>query len=51
MHFIGLVEETGKALIIVYFVNKLKTNKILNGLLIGAAIGAGFAVLNQQVIF
>lgn len=36
---VGLVEETGKALIVVYFVNKLKTNKILNGLLIGAAIG------------
>ncbi|SBE24543.1 membrane spanning protein [Staphylococcus aureus] len=44
---VGLVEETGKALIIVYFVNKLKTNKILNGLLIGAAIGAGFAVFES----
>lgn len=32
---------------IVYFVNKLKTNKILNGLLIGAAIGAGFAVFES----
>ncbi len=41
IHFlVGLVEETGKALIIVYLINKLKTNKILNGLLIGAAIGA-----------
>ncbi|MBU6114397.1 MULTISPECIES: PrsW family glutamic-type intramembrane protease [Mammaliicoccus] len=44
---VGLVEETGKALIIVYFVNKYKTNKILNGLLIGGAIGAGFAVFES----
>jgi RsiW-degrading membrane proteinase PrsW (M82 family)/DNA-directed RNA polymerase subunit RPC12/RpoP len=44
---VGLVEETGKAIIIVYFINKLKTNKILNGLLIGGAIGAGFAVFES----
>lgn len=41
---IGLVEEIGKAIIIILFINYLKTNKILNGLLIGASIGAGFAV-------
>lgn len=44
---IGIVEETGKALIIIYFINTLKTNKILNGLLIGAAIGAGFSVFES----
>lgn len=44
---VGLVEETGKAIIIVYFINKNKTNKILNGLLIGGAIGAGFAVFES----
>ena len=44
---VGLVEETGKAIIIVYFINKYKTNKILNGLLIGGAIGAGFAVFES----
>ncbi|MCD8826604.1 PrsW family glutamic-type intramembrane protease [Staphylococcus gallinarum] len=44
---VGLVEETGKALIIIYFINKHKTNKILNGLLIGGAIGAGFAVFES----
>ncbi|MCG7338891.1 PrsW family glutamic-type intramembrane protease [Staphylococcus sp. ACRSN] len=44
---VGLVEETGKALIIIYFINKYKTNKILNGLLIGGAIGAGFAVFES----
>ncbi|MFH4911001.1 PrsW family glutamic-type intramembrane protease [Staphylococcus cohnii] len=44
---VGLVEETGKAIIIVYFTNKYKTNKILNGLLIGGAIGAGFAMFES----
>lgn len=39
---VDLVEKLGKALIIIYFINKCKTNKILNGLLIGGAIGAGF---------
>ncbi|PTK48832.1 PrsW family intramembrane metalloprotease, partial [Staphylococcus haemolyticus] len=41
---IGLVEELGKAIIVILFINYLKTNKILNGLLSGASIGAGFAV-------
>lgn len=41
---VGLVEEIGKVFIIVYFVNKLKINKILNGLLIGVVIGVGFVV-------
>lgn len=44
---VGLVEETGKAVIIVYFINKNRTNRILNGLLIGGAIGAGFAVFES----
>src|SRR5699024_3284834 len=44
---VGLVEETGKAVIVIYFINKYKTNKILNGLLIGGAIGAGFAVFES----
>ncbi|MDQ7158299.1 PrsW family intramembrane metalloprotease, partial [Staphylococcus warneri] len=41
---IGLVEEIGKAIIVVLFINYQRTNKILNGILIGASIGAGFAV-------
>ncbi|EHJ07577.1 PrsW family glutamic-type intramembrane protease [Staphylococcus simiae] len=41
---VGLIEEVGKAIIVIIFINYLHTNKILNGLLIGAAIGAGFAV-------
>lgn len=44
---IGIVEELGKAIIIIIIVNMSKTNKILNGLLIGAAIGAGFAVFES----
>lgn len=44
---VGLVEETGKAIIVILFINSLKTNKILNGLLIGASIGAGFAVFES----
>lgn len=41
--FVGLIEELGKLSIIAYFVRRLNPTYILNGLLIGAAIGAGFA--------
>ena len=40
---VGVVEEVGKLLIIAYFIKQLNPKYILNGLLIGAAIGAGFA--------
>lgn len=40
---IGIVEEVGKLIIIVYFIRKYVVTHILNGLLIGAAVGAGFA--------
>lgn len=41
---IGLVEEVAKAVIVAIFLFKSKkSNYILNGLLIGAAVGAGFA--------
>lgn len=40
---IGFIEEVGKLAIIAYFINKINPKYILNGLLIGAAIGAGFA--------
>lgn len=42
---IGIVEETGKMIISSRYMNKLKEKYILNGLLIGAAVGAGFAVI------
>ena len=49
MNYIGaltvaFIEEVGKLLAIVIFVRILNPRYILNGLLIGAAIGAGFAV-------
>jgi len=44
---IGVVEEIGKLAIIIYFINKLNPKYILNGLLIGAAIGAGFAAFES----
>lgn len=44
---IGTVEETGKLVIIAYFVHKGQISHIFNGMLIGAAIGAGFAVFEN----
>ncbi|HLQ94775.1 MAG TPA: PrsW family intramembrane metalloprotease [Pseudogracilibacillus sp.] len=44
---VGVVEEIGKLAIIIYFVRKLNPKFILNGLLIGAAIGAGFAAFES----
>ena len=41
---VGFVEELGKVLVIAYFLRKVKHSYILNGLLVGAAIGAGFDV-------
>ncbi len=41
---VGLIEEIPKAAIVALFIFKNKKNKyILNGLLVGAAVGAGFA--------
>lgn len=40
---IGIVEEFAKAVIVVYFVRSRKYKYVLNGLLMGAAVGAGFA--------
>jgi len=41
---VGLCEEVGKGIIIYHFLKQDKYKYILNGLLIGACIGAGFAV-------
>lgn len=41
----GVVEELGKVLATAYFIKEMKDKRyILNGLLIGGAVGAGFAV-------
>ncbi|MHA8262411.1 PrsW family intramembrane metalloprotease [Lactobacillaceae bacterium Melli_B3] len=45
---VGLIEETAKTIIIVMFINQFKLNYILNGMLIRAAIGAGFAVFETS---
>ncbi|GGA72522.1 PrsW family intramembrane metalloprotease [Ornithinibacillus halotolerans] len=44
---VGVVEEVGKLVIVIYFVYKLNPKYILNGLLIGAAVGAGFAAFES----
>ena len=43
----GLVEETGKAIIVFFFLKKLGRLTVLGGLLIGAAVGAGFAAFES----
>jgi len=40
---VALIEEAGKLVMIAYYVKRIQAHFILNGLLIGAAIGAGFA--------
>ena len=44
---VGLIEEIGKAVIVYYFIKKLARQNILPGLLIGAAVGAGFAAFES----
>ncbi|WPC44231.1 PrsW family intramembrane metalloprotease [Clostridium sp. JS66] len=40
----GIIEEVGKIVVVAYFLRGTKEKYILNGLLLGAAVGAGFAV-------
>ena len=40
---IGIVEELAKVLTVIWFVQNHKYRFVLNGLLVGAAVGAGFA--------
>ena len=41
---IGVIEESAKFIVVAYFLRGSKRKFILNGLLLGAAVGAGFAV-------
>lgn len=41
---VGVIEETGKLIVVAYYLRGSKRKYILNGLLVGAAVGAGFAV-------
>jgi protease PrsW len=43
----GLIEEPGKLLVLAFVVNNRKYRSILNGLLLGAAVGAGFAAFES----
>ena len=43
----GFIEETGKAVIVFYFLRRLGKHSTLSGLLIGAAVGAGFAAFES----
>lgn len=42
---VGLVEELGKMAVVAYFVYRLHARNVLQGLLIGASVGAGFAAI------
>lgn len=41
---VGIIEESAKFVVVAYFLRGSKRKYILNGLLLGAAVGAGFAV-------
>ncbi|KRM91167.1 PrsW family glutamic-type intramembrane protease [Fructilactobacillus florum] len=43
----GFAEELGKVIVAAYFVKKLNANNIFNGMLIGAAVGSGFAAFEN----
>ena len=43
----GIVEETGKVVIVYWFLRRLGKLSILSGLLIGASVGAGFAAFES----
>lgn len=43
----GIIEETGKALTLLLVVNKARFRWTLNGLLLGATVGTGFAVFES----
>jgi RsiW-degrading membrane proteinase PrsW (M82 family) len=43
----GVIEETGKAAALFLVINKMKYRSTLNGLLFGAAVGAGFSAFES----
>jgi RsiW-degrading membrane proteinase PrsW (M82 family) len=45
---VGIVEEIGKAAALLLVINKLKYRWTLNGMLLGAAIGTGFAAFESS---
>ncbi|WP_283679447.1 PrsW family glutamic-type intramembrane protease [Lentilactobacillus sp. Marseille-Q4993] len=45
---VGFVEEVAKCIVVILFINRYKLNYIFNGVLIGAAVGAGFSVFESS---
>lgn len=45
---IGLIEETGKFAITYFLIKRIKPRYIINGVLLGAAVGAGFSVFESS---
>ncbi|KRM04647.1 PrsW family intramembrane metalloprotease [Lentilactobacillus farraginis] len=45
---VGIVEELAKCIVVILFINSYKLNYIFNGVLIGAAVGAGFSVFESS---
>ncbi len=44
----GLIEEIGKVLIVAFYISKMNKRKwLLNGIVLGGAVGAGFAVFES----
>ena len=44
----GLIEEIGKAVIVAFFIKRMNRRKwLLNGIVLGGAVGAGFAVFES----
>lgn len=41
---VGIIEEIGKIVVVGHYIKKMNTGYILNGLLLGSCVGAGFAV-------
>ena len=48
---VGIIEELGKAVIVYFFIKNLKPRNVLNSLLIGAGVGAGFAAFESALYF
>lgn len=44
---VGLIEETGKLIVGAYFVSRLRLTHVFNGMLVGGAVGAGFAAIEN----
>lgn len=44
---VGIIEEAAKFIVVFYLIKKLRSAYILNGMLVGSAIGAGFSIFES----